>query len=81
MSFMGHQALLDRAWISGIFLILRRANEMNIGIPEPSRQLVFEEFLNSPRDYKHDGLPPAPDVYRVPYVGTEEASTSKSSKG
>ncbi|PKX99617.1 putative C2H2 finger domain protein [Aspergillus novofumigatus IBT 16806] len=56
MSFMGHQALLDR-------------------IPEPSRQLVFEEFINSPRDYKHDGLPPAPDIYRVPYVGTEEAST------
>ncbi|KAG2010873.1 hypothetical protein GB937_007416 [Aspergillus fischeri] len=49
-------------------------------IPEPSRQLVFEEFINSPRDYKHDGLPPAPDIYRVPYVGTEEASTLKSTK-
>ncbi|KAF4168043.1 hypothetical protein CNMCM6936_003638 [Aspergillus lentulus] len=60
MSFMGHQALLDR-------------------IPEPSRQLVLEEFINSPRDYKHDGLPPAPDIYRVPYIGTEEASTLKSS--
>jgi hypothetical protein len=80
MSFMGHQALLDRAWISCMFLILRRADEKDIGIPEPSRQLVFEEFINSPRDYKHDDLPPAPDIYRVPYVGTEEASTLKPTK-
>ncbi|GAQ06048.1 hypothetical protein ALT_3369 [Aspergillus lentulus] len=79
MSFMGHQALLDRAWISCMFFTLRRADEKDIGIPEPSRQLVLEEFINSPRDYKHDGLPPAPDIYRVPYIGTEEASTLKSS--
>lgn len=49
-------------------------------IPEPSRQLVFEEFINSPREYKHDGLPPAPHIYPVPYVGTEEASILKAAK-
>lgn len=51
---------------------MRRANEQDIDVPEPSRQLVLEEFINSPREYKLDGLPPAPDDYRVPYGGTEE---------
>ncbi|KAF7118001.1 hypothetical protein CNMCM5793_007370 [Aspergillus hiratsukae] len=49
---------------------------------ETARQLVLEEFIDSPREYKLDGLPPAPDIYPVPYVGTEEVSTLKSaSKG
>lgn len=56
---------------------MRPANEQDIDVPEPSRQLVLEEFINSPREYKLDGLPPAPDDYRVPYVGSEEASALK----
>jgi hypothetical protein len=75
---MGYQALLDRAWISCIRSVC--TGLMNIDVPEPSRQLVLEEFINSPREYKLDGLPPAPEVYRVPYAGTEEASSLKSSR-
>ncbi|KAH1432136.1 hypothetical protein KXX32_002509 [Aspergillus fumigatus] len=80
MSLMGYQSLLDRAWPSCHVPDSAQANEKDIGIPEPSRQLVFEEFINSPREYKHDGLPPAPHIYPVPYVGTEEASILKAAK-
>ncbi|KAL4884627.1 hypothetical protein BJY04DRAFT_181632 [Aspergillus karnatakaensis] len=44
-------------------------------VPPASRQTVLDEFIKSPRRYKHDGLPPAPEVFRVPYEGSEEASS------